>query len=85
MTTEEKACIECNELWPNDAEFFHSGRGNTGLLCVCRACYQESYSTPTSRRKKYMAMSIERSPAAAMQGVFHNLVNASQQQERKRA
>lgn len=32
MTTEEKPYIECNELWPNDAEFFHSGRGNAELL-----------------------------------------------------
>lgn len=85
MTTEEKACIECNELWPNDADFFRSGRGNAELLCVCHACYLESYSTPSRRSKKLLAMPLECSPAAALQGVFHDLVNASQQQERKRA
>ncbi|MGD9757024.1 MAG: hypothetical protein AB7U71_05795 [Comamonas sp.] len=85
MTTEEKACIECNELWPNDAEFFHRGRGNAELLSVCHACFQERYSTPLRRRKKLLSMSDESSTAAALQVVFHDLVNASQQQERKRA
>lgn len=85
MTTEEKACIECNELWPNDAEFFHSGRGNAELLSVCHACYLERYSTPSRRSKKLMAMPVERSAAASLQGVFHDLVNASQKQEGKRA
>lgn len=85
MTTEEKACIECNELWPNDAEFFHRGRGNAELLCVCHACYQDRYSTPSRRSKKLLAMPAECSPAAALQRVFYSLVNASQQQEGKRA
>lgn len=85
MTPEEKACIECNELWPNDAEFFHSGRGNVDLLCVCHACYQESYRTPTRRSKKLLAMTTVHSHAAALQGVFNNLVNASHQQKRKGA
>ncbi|EFI59740.1 MULTISPECIES: hypothetical protein [Comamonas] len=85
MTTEEKACIECNELWPNDAEFFHRGRGNVNLLNVCHACYQERYHTPSRRSKKLLAMPVECSAAVALQRVFHNLVNTSQQQERKRA
>lgn len=85
MTTEEKACIECNELWPNDAEFFHRGRGNAELLSVCRACFEERYRTPSRRSKKLLAMPAAYSPAAALQGVFNNLVNASHQQERKGA
>lgn len=85
MTTEEKACIECNELWPNDAEFFHRGRGNAELLSVWHACYQECCITPSRRSKKLLAMPAVHSPAADLQGVFYSLVNASQQQERKRA
>lgn len=85
MTTEEKPCIECNELWPNDAEFFHRGRGNAELLSVCHACYQERYSTPTRRSKKLLVMPAVYSPAAALQGVFHDLVNTSQQLQRKGA
>ena len=85
MTTEEKACIECNELWPNDAEFFHSGRGNTGLLCVCRACYQERYRTTSRRSKKALAAPIEYSPTAMLQGFFTSLVTASRQQQIKGA
>ena len=85
MITEEKACIECNELWPNDAEFFQCGRVGTGLLSVCRACYQERYRTASRRNKKAQAAPMAISPAAMLQGVFTSLVNASQQQERKRA
>lgn len=84
MTTEEKACIECNELWPSDAEFFHRGRGNAELLSVCHACFQERYRSPSRRSKKLLAMPAVYSPAATLQGVFYSLVNASQQQERKR-
>ncbi len=85
MNTEEKACIECNELWPNDAEFFHRGRGNAELLSVCHACYQERYITPSRCSKKLLAMPAVYSPAADLQELFYSLVNASQQQERKRA
>jgi hypothetical protein len=85
MTTEEKACIECNELWPNDAEFFHRARGNAELLSVCHACYQECYITPSRRSKKLLPMPAKCSPAAALQGAFHDLVNTSQQLERKGA
>lgn len=85
MTTEEKAYIECNELWPNDSEFFHRGRGSAELLCVCHACYQDRYSTLSRRSKKLLAMPAVHSHAAALQEVFNNLVNASHQQERKGA
>lgn len=85
MTTEEKACIECNELWPNDAEFFHRGRGTAELLSVCHACFEERYSTPSRRSKELQAMTLECSPTATLQGAFHDLVNASQKQKGKRA
>ena len=85
MSTEEKACIECNELWPNDAEFFQSGRAGTDLLCVCRACYRERYSNTSRRSKRALATPTETSPAAMLQGFFTSLVTASRQQKRKRA
>ena len=82
MTTEEKPCIECTELWPNDAEFFQNSRTGADLLCVCRACYRERYSNASRRSKK--TASSEVSPAAMLQSFFTSLVTASQQQ-RKRA
>lgn len=83
MTSEEKACIECNELWPNDAEFFQHGRNGTDLLCVCRACYLERYRTTTRRSKKALTAATPISPATALQSFFSSLVTASRQQQTK--
>lgn len=36
----EKQCTDCNEWWPDDAEFFFSaGRGT--LMTQCKACYTQ--------------------------------------------
>lgn len=85
MITEEKACIECNELWPNDAEFFQSDRSGTNLLSVCCACYRERYSSSTRSSKKAQAGPIAPSPTALLQGLFTSLVTASRQKQRKGA
>lgn len=85
MSIEEKACIECNELWPNDAEFFQSGRSSTDLLCVCLACYRERYSSGSRRSTKAQAAHIAASSSALLQGLFNSLVAASRQQKIKGA
>ena len=74
MTSVEKPCIKCNELWPDDKEFFFAGRGNSALLSVCKACYAEHYRTPESRRKPKRAAPSTCLPSAALQGIFHDLV-----------
>lgn len=74
MTSTEKPCIKCNELWPDDKEFFFAGRGSTALLSVCKACYAEHYRSPESRRKPKKAVPATSLSAVTLQGIFHDLV-----------
>jgi hypothetical protein len=38
----EKRCARCQEYWPADCEFFHSGNGDLdGLHGWCKACLYE--------------------------------------------
>lgn len=84
MSSVEKTCTGCGESWPDDKEFFFSG-GHRRLMSVCKACYTETHRPAGSRSKPPKVAPNNCIPAAALQGVFHDLVNTSQQQERKRA
>ena len=38
----EKICVNCNEGWPADSEFFYrESRQPDGLMRTCKACYSE--------------------------------------------
>ena len=73
MTTAEKTCNGCGESWPDDKEFFFSG-GKQRLMSVCKACYTETHRPAGSRSKPPKAVPANCISAAALQGIFRNLV-----------
>lgn len=76
MTIEEKTCNDCGESWPNDKEFFFSG-GRHRLMSVCKACYTETQRPAGSRSKPPKTTPTNYISAAALQGIFRNLVTGA--------